>query len=150
MAPSDAAVAQPVEHRFRKAGVRGSSPFCGTSPFTNRKLVWSVLERIPVQLGDAKTVPPKAVALVVPGLGYFLVTGTNRKFLQRNSVCPAHLACLPWPLLGLEVWYAGLGADPLSIAAPPTATIHVWLIVGKLKTSAHTEFIKMTNHHEVN
>ena len=30
MAPSDAAVAQPVEHRFRKAGVRGSSPFCGT------------------------------------------------------------------------------------------------------------------------
>src|SRR5262249_43921288 len=51
--PSSAAVAQPVEHRFRKAGVRGSSPFCGTTPFINRKLVPGVPERISLQLGDA-------------------------------------------------------------------------------------------------
>jgi septal ring factor EnvC (AmiA/AmiB activator) len=37
-------------------GVGGSSSSCGTTTFTNRKLVWSVLERIPVQSGDAKAV----------------------------------------------------------------------------------------------
>ena len=57
-----AAIAQPVEHIIRNDGVGGSNPSCGTTVFTNQKLVSSALERTSAQLGDVGTPSNKVTA----------------------------------------------------------------------------------------
>src|SRR5258707_10601633 len=75
--PTPAAIAQLVEHIIRNDGVGGSSPSCGTTTFTNRKLVWSVLERAPVQSGDVETIITKGLGNAEEGRGYRAVASTN-------------------------------------------------------------------------